>query len=85
MSLSIEWTKHISDPKAKKDFEAAVRNSTLALGRLSDILKERESEAMKVKPRDYDNPSWAYKQADDNGYLRCLRELSLLINSIYKG
>lgn len=29
---------------------------------------------------DYDSPSWAYKQADRNGYARALRDIQSLLN-----
>lgn len=33
-----------------------------------------------IVPRtDYDNPAWAYKQADRNGYIRALDEIKSLI------
>jgi len=40
-----------------------------------NIVKEAE----KVRINDYDSPSWSHKQADQNGYVRALREVMLLL------
>jgi hypothetical protein len=35
---------------------------------------------MESKSSDYDSPSWAYKQADQNGYNRALNDIIQLLN-----
>ena len=69
-NLQMVWTKHLKDQKKKQDFELALRNDTLVLGRLQEILEERfkDLEYQEMKMEDYHNPSWAYKQAHQNGY-----------------
>lgn len=64
------WTDNLKDPDEKERFEQALRNDTLVLGRLQEILdiKLTELESQEIKLADYDSPSWAAKQAHRNGY-----------------
>lgn len=86
-ALSLEWTKGIS-PEKKADFEAAVRNSVTALGRLYDLCDEWEAElnSKETKISDYDTPNWAVRQAHRNGdrsRIRKLRELLSFLQGDY--
>jgi hypothetical protein len=76
------WTKHITDPEAKERFQSAVQGSKLVLQRLQAIMDEMrvDSENQELSTKLYDSPSWAYIQADANGYKRCLKQISKLIN-----
>lgn len=67
--LSLEWTKHLKSEAEKKEFIDAVRHDTLVLGRLADIIQEKLQglQNRETSPSEYDNPSWAYKQAHTNG------------------
>lgn len=67
--LPVAWTKHLKDPKKKKELEDTLRNATTALYRLRDVLEEKaEVEKLNdISIDTYDNPSWAYKQAHSNG------------------
>ena len=82
--ISNVWTTHLKDPDQRKEFELVVRNSSLALGRLKDIFKDMDTAAMNVKFTDYDSPSWSHKQADYNGYRRCIRDLMTLLKFLDK-
>lgn len=76
------WTKHIEDTEEKKRFEKYVLGSKRLLNRLKDILQEQE-DALNVgemSPKNYDSPSWAYKQAHSNGYRQCLNVLKKLVD-----
>ncbi len=84
-SLSIEWLRGVPAEK-KADFEAAVRNSTIALGRLADLLDEWEREMDKAETTvsDFDTPNWALRQAYRNGDRSRIRKLRDLL-SFLKG
>lgn len=66
--LPVDWVKHLPTEERKK-FEDVVRNDTLVLGRLADILEEKliGLENREASLLDYENPSWAYRQAHMNG------------------
>lgn len=83
-SLPLAWTKHLSDPKAKENLELSIRNSTSALGRLYQILEdeERALENSSLTIKDFDDPSWAFKQAYKNGEKARLKKLKELIDFI---
>jgi hypothetical protein len=74
--MKTSWTKGLSAQEIL-DIESAYKASTLIRKRLVDILKEK-SEGNKRNARGkvgYDNPNWAYLQADSVGYERALHDL----------
>lgn len=80
-NLPVAWTKHLKSQKEREDFEKVVRNSTLVLSRLKEILEERLDtiDRMELSHEAYENPAWAYKQAFWNGDRKGLtRALELL-------
>lgn len=76
------WTSNIQDPDEKKRFTSYLLNSKGVLERLTEILKqlELELEDKELQENIYDSPSWAARQADINGYRRCLRRILKVIN-----
>lgn len=61
-------------PKDQQEgFKKQVSSSKDVLEKLENILKTKIKEV--TLSEDYDNPSWAYKQADRNGYNRALTEV----------
>lgn len=78
--LPVVWTKGIAE-ELKSDFEIQVRNSTSTLSRLYDIIEEKENSInnQEVSISDFDNPSWAYKQAYRNGQKASLKEIKELL------
>lgn len=70
------WTAHLNDEGEKKKFEEALRNSTLILDRLSEMLY---NDIKKEKREDYNIPSWPYFQADQNGHNRAIQKYIDLI------
>lgn len=61
-------------PKAQQEgFKRQVSSAKDVLEKLEEIVKTKMKEV--VLSEDYDNPSWAYKQADRNGYNRALTEV----------
>jgi len=75
--MKITWVNHLPKDQ-QEDFKKQVRSARDVLERLKQILQEKKTEV--VLSTDYDNPSWAYKQADRNGYDRALTEVINLIN-----
>lgn len=75
------WTKHLSDEDEKQRFKNAIQGSKLVLNRLQALMDEMktDTEALKLSTKLYDSPSWAYIQADANGYERCLKQISKII------
>lgn len=81
------WTEHIKNPEVKADFEKLLRNSTISLGRLREIAEKQLASlrSAEVKVAVYDNPNWAYKQADTNGACRVLQNFIDLLDFTKKG
>lgn len=81
--IAVKWFKHLKG-NDQKDFEVTLRNSTLVLGRLREILQEdlRGLEKVEMSESSYENPSWAYNQAHINGRKAELTKLLQLTDSI---
>jgi hypothetical protein len=60
------WTKHIQDDKEKEEFKKSVYGARQVLKRLKELLDESEQDIDFVETTNkiYDNPNWAYRQAD---------------------
>lgn len=78
--LSTAWTQHLSGD-AKSDFEKIVRNSTLLLTRLQQIIDEKEKALLgtSYSLSDFEDPNWSHKQAFRNGQLADLKFFKTLI------
>lgn len=80
MKLSLMWSKHIRDPKKKIEFEKTIIASTTMRDRLLEILTEEEAQidSSACSSKDFENPSWAYKQAfvlGEKAIIKKLRDL----------
>lgn len=84
-ALSTEWFRGVS-PEKKADFETVIRNSTMALGRLYELLDEWEEEITRAETKisDFDTPNWGERQAYRNGDRSRIRKLRDLL-SFLKG
>lgn len=76
----------ITSGLSKEKSEEVVREfnaSGILRDRLIDVLNvKKESLRTEVRSKtSYDNPSWAYFQADANGYERAISELISLLSS----
>ena len=61
-------------PKDEQEgFKKEVKSAKSVLDKLEQIVNSKIKEI--VIANDYDSPSWAYKQADRNGYNRALTEI----------
>lgn len=71
------WFQHLKDPAKRDLFKKDVAASEKVLDRLREICYNK----IKVESSlvDYNSPSWAYRQADQLGYNRALKEIMELI------
>ena len=75
------WTKHLSGEEQTR-FKNEVLGSKQVLRRLQTLLDEMKEdvENVELSTKIYDIPNWEYRQADVNGYKRCLKQISKIIN-----
>lgn len=84
--LAMAWLVGATTPEEKESLEAGIRHSTLALGKLEEIIVSKLSDitSRECKTESYDKPSWAYYQADMNGQKKAYRELIDLLSFLHK-
>ena len=80
--VALRWTQHLKTEEQKERFLQALRNDTLVLGRLKDILEEdlESFNRKEVRSDSYDSPSWAFQQAHYNGVRQQLLALQDLLS-----
>jgi hypothetical protein len=77
--MLVQWYNNL--PKDEQEsFKKIVGQSEKTLDRLREICYNIVKNGERISVSDYDNPSWAYKQADRNGYLRAYEELIRLLD-----
>ena len=74
------WHQHIKDDRDKEAFVLTIKNSTVALSRLLEILKEDEEEILRAPLPDYSDAAWSFRQAHRNGELARIRKVKDLLN-----
>lgn len=76
------WTQHLKDQEDKQNFTNEIYSSRHVLEHLGTVLKSMElsREREELGAKVYDSPNWQFRQADCNGYIRCLREIQMFIN-----
>lgn len=68
-------------PKAEQEeFKKLVLGSQKVLDKLKEICYNTIQSGVQAPKADYDSPSWAFKQADANGYMRAYQEIYDLLN-----
>lgn len=79
--LPSAWTSHIRTEKEKADFVKGLSaaTSTKVWDRLIELVNTRLDHIEKAE-QDYNNPSWAYRQAHYNGYRQATKDILALIN-----
>lgn len=80
--MNIAWTKHITDPVEKEQWERTVLSAKPVLRHLIKILegKRTELERSETSLDAYENANWAYKQAHKNGYHSSLNSTIKLLD-----
>ena len=76
--VQTKWFSHLPKDK-QEDFKKMVLGSTKVLDRLLEICYN-VTQNRELTLADYDSPSWAFKAADRQGYLRAYREISEMLN-----
>lgn len=80
--MLVDWTRHLTTPKEKEDFESSLHGSKRILDRLKALIEEREL-SIDVSERglkQFESPNWAAKQAFQNGYKASSEIIKKLIN-----
>lgn len=83
MQPSLGWVRHLKTDKEKKEFIELLLSSRQVLGRLYELIKERQDalERIEADPDTYD-AGYAYKQAYLNGKRAGLTEIEKLVEFI---
>ncbi len=76
--LSVLWTKGLT-PKQKEDFETAFRGSSMFREKLTEII-DGFLAGIDTVETSFDNPNWAYRQANLVGQRKALNDIRNLIN-----
>jgi hypothetical protein len=80
MGLPINWLSHLpKDSEERVTFEQTVRGSTVALGRLRDIILQVLENNDKAN-EDFTIPAWAEKQAYTLGQIKAYRNILQLLS-----
>lgn len=72
------WFKDCKTKKEKEAVNQVLQSNRESLDRLKEILEPMLKDT--TPAADYDSPSWAYKQADRNGFNRAVTTVLDLIN-----
>lgn len=72
--MKTEWFKGLS-PEETESIKKLVSSNKIMLDKLSEICYNRSQALKSVRAKDYDTPSWAYKQAHINGQIQELDDL----------
>jgi hypothetical protein len=72
------WFKDCKSKKQKESVAQVLQSNRESLDRLKEILEPMLKDT--TPAADYDSPSWAYKQADRNGFNRAVTTVLDLIN-----
>lgn len=75
------FAKLYEDEEQLKELAELILSSTRIFSEVEKIIDNmiESKHKLNVSMSEYDKPSWAYKQADTNGYLRALNEIKKLI------
>jgi hypothetical protein len=79
MGLPINWLSHLPKGPERDRLEQTVRNSTVALTRLRDILTAKVQEVENSND-DFTIPAWAEKQAYTLGQVRAYLNIIKLLS-----
>lgn len=83
MQPSLEWVRHLKTDKEKKEFFELLLSSRQVLGRLLELIHEKQSQIEKaeIDPSKYDS-GYAFFQAHLNGKRSGLTEIEKLVEFI---
>jgi hypothetical protein len=75
------WTNGLT-PEEKTELKKDFVGSVILRRRLKKLLEDKENASRKasISKEGYENPNWAYLQADARGYERAISEIISLIS-----
>lgn len=77
--IKTKWLQGVKTEKEKEEIKLFLQNNKLVLDKLKEIVYNIHNSKLKCQEVDYNSASWAYKQADTNGYVRaCAHFIELL-------
>lgn len=81
--ICADWFQNRSG-KEKEDIEYLLRNNSVLIEAFLEILTRYEQQEIRseISTSQYDNPSWAYKQADTNGARRAFAKVRALFSTM---
>ncbi len=76
------WINGLNEQQ-EKEVRSEYAHSPVLRERLNKLLRDKidVSEAQAQSKQNYEKPSWAYHQADANGYKRAINEIISLIST----
>ena len=77
--MQARWLKNIPIEE-HEDFRKRLNSVQDVLEVLDQLLLESECSVEIARLADYTSASWAYEQADRNGYIRAMREVRKLLD-----
>lgn len=79
MTMKVNWIKHAKTEEEKEKIRQALNQASTAFEILRKIISNKKQTIVFNLMPDYTNLDWAYKTADNLGYLRALEEIENLI------
>lgn len=76
--MKTTWTNGLGTQE-KEDIRSSFKSAVRLRERLQEICNSKTEESLSSNKAQYDNPSWAYLQADLTGYRRALSEIFSLL------
>lgn len=75
------WTKHLKTEDEKEQYRQSLTRVKWVIDDIRRLTKDnlKSVEDAEISVKAYDNPNWEYRQADANGYKRCLRDFDKLL------
>ena len=79
--MKTRWFQGTKDKAYNEEIRGSFLAALVMRKRLIQILLRKQEESVKASRLEdaYDNPNWAYKQADARGYERALNEIISLL------
>lgn len=76
------WTTGVKDAKDKEAIRLEYMSSPVMRQRLQELIRDKRAKALdaNISDAEYQSPNWAYKQADNVGYMRALKEICDLLD-----
>lgn len=80
-NLSLQWTNGVKDPDEKKNLEASIRGSSIALLRLKALAEGKLKGILNTESglHQYENSAWSHFQAHQNGRKQELKDILELL------